>query len=97
MSLAVGLRRDDGSDSALGQGIDERIGVERLVTDQGLGISVFDQRFRARQIVDLPWREHQFHRIAESIDQRVYFGGQPTARSADRLFAVFFRAPALCW
>jgi len=27
----------------------------------------------------------------------VYFGGQPAARAADRLFAVFFRAPALCW
>ena len=31
------------------------------------------------------------------IDQGVDFGGQPAARAADRLFAVFFRAPALCW
>ena len=31
------------------------------------------------------------------IDKDVNFGGQSAARSADRLLAVFFRAPALCW
>jgi hypothetical protein len=41
-------------------------------------------------------REHQLDRIAESIDERVNFGGQSAARSADRLRAVFFRGPALC-
>jgi MFS family permease len=34
--------------------------------------------------------------IAQSIDERMNFGGQSAARSADRLRAVFFRAPALC-
>jgi hypothetical protein len=47
--------------------------------------------------VRLSGREHHLDGIAERIDQSVDFGGQPAARAADRLFAVFFRAPALCW
>ena len=37
-----------------------------------------------------------YKRQAQGVDERVNFGGQSTARSADRLRAVFFRAPALC-
>jgi hypothetical protein len=47
--------------------------------------------------VGLARGEHQVDRIAESIDERVDFGCQSAARAADRLLAVFFRAPALCW
>jgi hypothetical protein len=47
--------------------------------------------------VGLPGCEHQLDGIAKGIDERVDFGRQSTAGSADRLFAVFFRAPALCW
>jgi hypothetical protein len=43
-----------------------------------------------------PWREHQLDGIAKGIDQRMDFGRQSAAGSADRLFAAFFRAPALC-
>jgi hypothetical protein len=46
--------------------------------------------------MSLTWREHQRDGIAQGVDERVNFGGQSTARSADRLRAVFFRAPALC-
>jgi len=46
--------------------------------------------------VNLTWREHHIDRIAERIDEDVNLGGQSAAGSADRLFAVFFRAPALC-
>jgi hypothetical protein len=42
-------------------------------------------------------REHHINRIAERIDEGVNFSGQSAARPADRLFAVFFRAPELCW
>jgi hypothetical protein len=45
----------------------------------------------------LPRCQHHIDGIAERIDQDVDFGGQSAARSADRLLAVFFRAPALCW
>jgi hypothetical protein len=34
--------------------------------------------------------------IAQGVDEGVDFGGQSATRSADGLFAVFFRAPALC-
>jgi hypothetical protein len=46
--------------------------------------------------VRLPGREHQRNGIAKGIDQSVDFAGQSAAGSADGLFAVFFRAPALC-
>jgi hypothetical protein len=38
-------------------------------------------------------REHQTDGIAQGIDKGVDFGGQSATGSADRLFAVFFRAP----
>jgi hypothetical protein len=44
----------------------------------------------------LPWSQHQVTGITQGIDERVDFGGQSSARSADRLRAIFFRAPALC-
>jgi hypothetical protein len=59
-------------------------------------IGAIDQRLRAGEIVGLPRREHQLDRIAKGIDEGVDFSRQSATRSADRLFAVFFRAPALC-
>jgi hypothetical protein len=97
LGAAAGRRRDNRSDSALGQGVDKPISVEGLVADQGIGIGGFNERLGAGQIVGLTWREHQLDGIAQSIDERVDFGGQSAAGSADRLLAVFFRAPALCW
>jgi hypothetical protein len=47
--------------------------------------------------VGLAWREHQLDGVAKGIDERVDFGRQPAAGSANRLVTVFFRAPALCW
>ena len=70
--------------------------VVRLVGKQCIWIGVVDQRLGASKIMSLAWREHQRDGIAQGIDERVNFGGQSTARSADRLRAVFFRAPALC-
>ena len=94
--LAVGLGRDDWSDSSLDEGVDEWVRVVRLVGKQCIWIGVVDQRLGASKIMSLAWREHQRDGIAQGIDERVNFGGQSTARSADRLRAVFFRAPALC-
>ena len=55
------------------------------------------KRLGASQIVILARAEHHLDRIAEGIDERVNFGGQSAAGSADGLRAVFFWAPALCW
>ena len=95
--MRVGLWRDHRDDSALGETVDQRIGVVGLVGNQGLRIGAVDQRLRAGQIVRLPRREHQFDWIAQGIDQGMDFGRQSAARSADGLLAIFFRAPALCW
>ena len=59
--------------------------------------SAYLNRFRASQIIGLPWREYHLDGVAKSIDSAVDFRCQSAARAADRLRAVFFRAPALGW
>ena len=75
LGLAVSLGRDDRSDSPLGEGVDERVGVVRLVANQCVWIGVVDQRLRASKIMSLAWREHQLDGIAQGVDERVNFGG----------------------
>src|ERR1700722_10297609 len=36
-------------------------------------------------------------RVPQGIDQGMDLGAQSTARAPDRLVAIFFWAPALCW
>ena len=96
LDFAIGLWGNHGGDVPPLESVDQRIGVIGLIGEQGAWIGAVDQRLRASQIVRLPWREHQFDRIAQGIDQGMDFGRQSAAGSADRLLAVFFRAPALC-
>jgi hypothetical protein len=95
--FAIGLRGNHGGDVSPGKGLDQDVGVVSLVPDQRLRLDIVKQRLRAGQIVSLAWREHQRDGVAEGIDERMDFGGQSAAGSTERLFAVFFRAPALCW
>ncbi len=95
--FSVGFGWDDWDDRPIVEGGNEGIGVEGLVGDQGAGIDGFDQRFGAGEIVILARAEHHLDRIAEGVDERMNFGGQSAAGSADRLRAVFFWAPPLCW
>ena len=94
--LAVGFWRDHWSDRPLIEHVDQRISVVCFVAEERTGIGIFDQRLRASQVVALPWRQHHVARITQGIDERVDFGGQSSTRPANRLRAVFFRAPALC-
>jgi hypothetical protein len=94
--LTVGFGWNHWSDVSLGKSVAERIGVVCLVSDERSWIDPFEQRLRASQIVNLTRREHHIDGIAERIDEDVNLGGQSAAGSADRLFTVFFRAPALC-
>ena len=96
LHLTVFLWWDHWSDCPLIECVDQRIGVVSLVADERTRIGIFEQRLRASQVMVLPWRQHQVARITQGIDERVDFGGQSSARSADGLRAVFFRAPALC-
>ena len=86
-----------GANAPIIEGSHEGVGFGRLVGDQSAGIDGFDERLGASQIVILARAEHHLDRIAEGIDERVNFGGQSAAGSADGLRAVFFWAPALCW
>ena len=61
------------------------------------GSTAFDERLSASQIVILARAEHHLDGIAEGVDERMNFGGQSAAGSADGLRAVFFWVPALCW
>ena len=97
LDVSVDLGRNNRSDSTLGESFHERIGVISFVANQGLRVSVLDQRFRASEIMILAGCKHQFDGVAQGVDERMNLGRQSTARPADRLLAVFFRAPALCW
>ena len=92
----IGFWRNHRGDSPLSERIDQRISVVSLVAKQGIWIDAVDQLLRTSQIVGLSRCQHQFDRIAQGIDEGVDFGRQSAAGSADRLRAVFFRAPALC-
>src|SRR3984893_1435837 len=94
--LAVGFWWDDRRNFPLREAIDEGISIVGLVCDQGFRIGVFNQILGASQIMDLSCREHQVGGIAQGVDESMDFRGQSAARSADRLVAVFFWAPALC-
>lgn len=94
--LSGGLWRDHRGDLSLCESVEQCIGIVSLVAEQGLWIGPFEQRLCASQIMGLPGREPHIDGIAERIDQDMDFGGQSAAGSADRLLAVFFRAPALC-
>jgi hypothetical protein len=94
--FAVGFWGNHRGYSPLSESVDQLICVVSLIAKQGIRIGTVDQLLRASQIVGLPRRKHQFDRIAQGIDERMDFGRQSAAGSADRLLAVFFRAPALC-
>jgi hypothetical protein len=76
---------------------DPLIGVERLVSDQRVGLHRGQQVVGTDQVMRLSAGQEEVDRIAERIGQDVNFGAQSTARSPDRLvLAGFFSAPVLC-
>jgi hypothetical protein len=81
----------------LGDGLNEGVGVVCRVGNKRPWIGMLEQRLAAGEIVVLSWRENELNGIAESIDECVNFRAQSAAGSTDRLRAVFFLAPALCW
>ena len=74
LHLAIGLWRNHWNDCPLIERFDQPIGIVSLVADEGARISCFEQRFRAREIMVLPRRQHQAEGIAQGIDERVDFG-----------------------
>lgn len=95
--LAAGVRRNHRGDFPLGEMVEQGVGVICHVANQRRWIGLREQRLCADEIVGLSWCEGELDGIAESIDERVNFGAQSATGSTDRLRAVFFLAPALCW
>jgi hypothetical protein len=95
--LTICFWRNHRGNTPLSESVDQRISVVRLVAKQGVRVGAFEQRSCTSQVMGLSRRQHQFDRIAQGINEGVDFGRQSAARSTDRLLAVFFCAPALCW
>src|SRR5690606_10643608 len=97
LHAAMGHRRDDGRSALVGDRVEKRIGIVRLVCHNGAGDDVVDQRPGLGQVVYLSTAEFPARQIAQSFDKAVDLGAQPASRAPDGLLAVFFAAPAACW
>ena len=74
-----------------------RVGIERFVGNQRLGLKRGQQGIRSGQVMLLTTGEMKADRIAERIHQRVDLGGQPALAAPDRLVEPsFLGAPAEC-
>ena len=73
------------------------VGVISLVGEDGFGLDKRGECFSLCDIVNLPARETERQRIAQSVDDSVDFCCEAAARAAYGLVeAPFLRAPALC-
>ena len=94
----MGARRDHRGLPGRGQRFeDPLVGIERLVGDQRIGLHRGQKVVGSHQIVRLAAGQKEADRVPQSIDQGMDLGAQSAARAPDRLVAVFFWAPALCW
>lgn len=98
LGFAVAFGRNDERLSAGKQRLNDAfVSIEGLVSHQGVGCHVRQQRVGPRQIVGLTRRQQKPQRIAKGIDESVNLGAQPAFAAPDRfVFARFFWAPALC-
>ena len=95
----VGSRRDHRGLARSRQRLKHaRVGVERLVGDQRVGLNGGQQVISPLKVVCLAAGQEEADRVAQRVDQSVDLGAQSAARVPDRLvLADFFWAPALCW
>src|SRR5215207_4706433 len=74
-----------------------RVGIERFVGDERLGLKLREQRIGPSQVMLLTAGQVKADRLAKRIHQRVALGGQPALAAADGLIlAQFLGAPAAC-
>ena len=91
-------RWDDRRLAGLGQRLEHpRVGIERLVGNERLGLKLWEQGIGSSQIVLLTTGEMKAGWIAERIHQGVDLGGQPALAAPDGLVRPsFLGAPAAC-
>lgn len=95
---AIGLGWHDRGDRLCVAGLDQRIGVIRLVRQAGLRLGMLQQRLGLAEIAGLAGRQGEGNGMAQRSDQGMDLGGQSASRtSAGLVLAPFFRAPALGW
>ncbi len=96
--LAGISRWDHGCLAGLGQRLKHpRVGIERFVGNERLGLKLRQQGIGSGQIVLLTAGEMKAGRIAERIHQGVDLGGPPALAATQGLvFASFLGAPAAC-
>jgi hypothetical protein len=96
--LTVGFGGDDRGLASNGQWLDNPlIGIERLITDQGVGLHGREKVICPNEVMSLATSEEEADEVAQCVGQGVDLGAQSAARATDRLvLAEFFWAPALC-
>lgn len=76
---AMSHGRDHDPCSGLLDRLDQRIGIEGLVCDHGIGLDALDQHLRPGQIVRLSTRQFPPRQVPQPFDQTVNLGAQPPA------------------
>src|SRR5262245_7368909 len=97
LNSTILARRNNGLSARLLNGRDEGHRVIAFVSDHLLGGKAFDQRRRLGDVADLPAGESPTQRVAQRIDGSMDLGAQSATRAPERLWALFFWAPAACW
>lgn len=69
--------RDDDFRPALAQFLDDPVGVEGLVAEQGVERDPIDERRHADRVVAVSRQQHEAHEIAQGIAQREDLGRPP--------------------
>jgi hypothetical protein len=93
----IGFGRNDRGLVGGGKRLDDAfIGVVCLVSKERIRLHVRQKMIGPGQIVRFSASQEETDRVAQSIDENVDFCAQSAARTADRLVAGFFCAPALC-
>jgi hypothetical protein len=77
--------------------VNQGVGIVALVSQHRIGFQTIQKRFGLRDIRHFSAGQQPTHRITQRIDYRMNFARQTATRTADRLMAFFFWAPAECW
>ena len=97
LHFAHRTRWDDGSDAAVAEVIEDRIGVVSFVGQYGLGAAVAEQSDGLGAVMGLATGQHEAERQAKLIGEQVDLGRQTSSTPPQSgLRSPFFRAVAAC-
>jgi len=76
MNFPIALRRNDRHCAALLQGMAQVIGIESLVTHQGIECEAVNQIWYADDLTALTGKQFETDEVAQSVGERKNFGRQ---------------------